>query len=332
MKIIKMTKKHVPDVIEVLADAFQAWNVKRRGPDAKRRLRTPECIVSYLELDPEGSFVAIDKRKIVGAIFAHVWGKFGWIGTFGVHPDYQEKGLGKELMKRAINYLDREKNVTKLSLETMNSSASNIGLYSKLGFRPAFQTISLKKSIEFSKAQETKLNEILTQNEIEVQYYSTETQREDALSRCNWLSSKIENGLEYSTKITITEKYKQGETIMLKKDGFIIAFANCRLVSNYQNVEDKPTLMIKVLLIDTDIKNKTILDALLLSCEKFGKENGKTELRMSINSSYWLAYEYLLNYGFIIRSSILRMIKFSEEIKAFDERHEWIVNCSSLTM
>jgi len=83
----------------------------------------------------------------VGAIFSHTYGKLGWIGTFGVSTEYQEKGLGKQLMLKAIDYLDKEKNVTKLGLETMPDSAVNIGLYSKLGFKPAFHTIRLYRDI-----------------------------------------------------------------------------------------------------------------------------------------------------------------------------------------
>lgn len=332
MKITRMTKKHLPEVIDVLAEAFHAWRIQRRGKDAEKRYRAPEYIIPYLESDPNGSFVAIDKRKVVGVIFSHVWGKYGWIGTFGVHPDYQNKGVGKELMLSAIKYLDVEKNVTKLSLETMTSSAVNIGLYSKLGFKPAFQTMSLKKQIAFTPEKQKKLNEQLEKGSIKVHYFSEEAQQEDALTRCSWLSNKIENGLDYSSKIVTSKKYLRGETILLKKDGFIIAFANCRLESNYQGDTDNPTLMVKVLVIDKNEKNKQVLDTLLLCCEDLGQKHGKTELRMSVNSSYWLAYEYLLKYGFHIRSSLLRMIKYSEDIKSYDHHLEWIVNCSSLTM
>jgi len=192
--------------------------------------------------------------------------------------------------------------------------------------------MSLKKQIDFTSKKQIELNKLLEKDSIEIQYFSEEPQQEDALTRCRWLSSKIENGLDYTSKIVVTEKYNQGETILLKKDGFIIAFANCRLVSNRQGEKDNPTLMVKILVIDKDEKNKQVLDVLLLCCEDFGQKHGKTELRLSVNSSYWLVYEYLLNYGFHIRSSLLRMIKFSEDIKSYDHHHEWIVNCSSLTM
>ncbi|HUU76974.1 MAG TPA: GNAT family N-acetyltransferase [candidate division Zixibacteria bacterium] len=331
MKIQPMSKKHIPEVAEVLADAFTAWRIKRRGKDAPRRLRNPECVLPYIELEPNGCFIALDKKKIIGAIFTHVWGKMGWIGTFGVVPEYQSKGIGKDLMIKAINYLDRERNVTRLALETMADSAENIGLYSKLGFKPAFQTMHLTKPISFSKEKENQLDTLLQTKSIELDYYSKEQNREDSLTRIRWLSSKIENGLDFTSEIELIDENNFGDTILLKQDGFIIALATCRTVSRHINYEN-PDLEIRIILIDFDIKDKEVFDIILLACEKYGFENNKEALRLRINSSYWLAFEYLLKSEFKLRGSLLRMIKFSEDIKSFDHQHEWIVLGFGLTM
>ncbi|MHA1921910.1 MAG: hypothetical protein ACTSVP_02475, partial [Candidatus Heimdallarchaeota archaeon] len=89
MKIIKMTEKHIPEVCDVLEESFQASRLKRKGKMRERRERNPKGLIVYLKRDPEGAFVAIDKRKVVGAIFSHTYGKLGWIGTFGVSTEYQ---------------------------------------------------------------------------------------------------------------------------------------------------------------------------------------------------------------------------------------------------
>ncbi|NHJ04343.1 MAG: GNAT family N-acetyltransferase [Candidatus Heimdallarchaeota archaeon] len=331
MKIQLMSKKHIPEVSEVLADAFTAWRTKRRGLDAPRRLRNPESVLPYIELEPKGCFVALDKKKIVGAIFTHVWGKMGWIGTFGVIPEYQSRGIGKDLMIKAINYLDKERYVTKLALETMADSADNIGLYSKLGFKPAFQTMHLTKPILFTKEKQKQLDILLQTKSIELDYYSKEQNRKDSLTRIRWLSSKIENGLDFTSEINLIDENNFGDTILLKQDGFIIALATCRIVSKHIN-DENPDLEIRMILIDFDNKDKEILDIILLACEKYGFDNNKEALRLKINSSYWLAFEYLLKNGFKLRGSLLRMIKFSEDIRSFDHQNEWIVLGFGLTM
>ncbi|NHK30008.1 MAG: GNAT family N-acetyltransferase [Asgard group archaeon] len=331
MKIIKMTEKHIEDVIGVLSEAFNAWSYKRRGI-ARFRKRKIESLLPYLKQDPDGCFVAIEKKKVIGAIFSHVWGKLGWIGTFAVDPDFQEQGIGKKLMLKAIEYLDKNCNVTTLGLETMSDSSSNIGLYSKLGFRPAFQTIRLIKTISTTSLREDKFNDFASENNLEITYFSEEENKEDALARCYWLASKLLNGLNYNPEIQLTDDFGFGETILLKHEGFIVGYALCRTFDKYHDTDDNINLYVRIMAIDSDIQDRNYLDYLCYACEQFAAKNNKTELRLSINSSYWLAYEYLLNKKFKVRSSILRMIKYSDEIKSYDHRHEWLVNCATWTM
>lgn len=331
MRITRMTKKHLPQVIDVLREAFNDWSIKRRGR-SRNRNRKPEAILPYLEIEPEGCIIAIEKNKVIGVIFCHVWGKFGWIGTFGVHPDFQGKGYGKDLMSEAIEYLDKKRNVTTLALETMNASSSNLGLYSKLGFKPAFQTIRLIRPIILSPLNETNFSEFAEVNNLEISYVSQEEEKTDIITRCNWLASKIENGLDYRTEIELAEKYNFGETILLKKEGFIIGFAICRTFRRYETEEVDQDLTVKILVIDKDVKETQYLDYLLFACDKFGEKLNKSSLRINVNSSYWLVYKHLINSDFQVRSSILRMIKFSEDIKSYDHQHEWLVNCTSFSM
>ncbi|HUT81654.1 MAG TPA: GNAT family N-acetyltransferase [Candidatus Bathyarchaeia archaeon] len=331
MKIIPMTKKHIPEVIEVLKEAFNDSSIKRRGVSRERR-RTTEGIIPYIENEPEGCLVALEKKKVVGAIFGHVWGKIGWIGTFGVDPSYQGKGVGKELMIKIIEFLDKKKNVTCLGLETMPDSSFNIGLYSKLGFKPAFQTISLIRPIIDSQRKNEEFTRFAQENNLEISYFSQEENKDDAYTRCKWLAEKIENGLDHSLEIKIANEYKYGETIFVKHEGFIEAYAICRIIERYEEAAPNQSLTVKIILANKDIKEPKLLEYLLLACEKFGLENNKTEIRLSINSSYWLTYQHLINNGFRVRSALLRMVKYSEDIKAYDHQHEWLVNCASFTM
>lgn len=330
MKIIKMTEKHIEDAIGVLSEAFNAWAYKRRGI-ARFRKRKVESIIPYIKQDPEGCFIAIEKKKVIGVIFSHVWGKLGWIGTFGVNPDYQEQGIGKQLMLKAIDYLDNNCNVTTLGLETMSDSSSNIGLYSKLGFKPAFLTISLIKTINKSSLNDSNFNDFVSTNNLEISYFSKEENKNDALARCSWLASKLLNGLNYNPEILLTDNSNFGDTILLKREGFIIGYAVCRTFDKYHDDENK-NLYVRIMVIDTDIKDRNYLNYLCNACEQFGIQNNKSVIRLSINSSYWLAYDHLINNRFNVRSSILRMIKYSDEIKSYDHYHEWLVNCANWTM
>jgi ribosomal protein S18 acetylase RimI-like enzyme len=331
MKIKEMTKKQLPAVSKVLAKAFEQFHLKRHGSDKIPRIRKEESTLPYLQSLPEGCFVAIEKRKIVGAIFSHLWGKFGWIGTFGVLPEYQGKGIGKALMVKVIDYLDKQHGVTSLALETMSRSAENIALYSKLGFRPAFHTMRLIQPIATNETKTAAFEEKLKKSNLSIQYYSKIDNKEDILTRCAWISSKIINGLDYRIEIEITDKYNLGETVLLLHDGFVIGFAICRTLVRYENDQD-PYLDLKVLVMDPEVKERIFLDYLIYYCKLYGEKEGKTGLKLWVNSSYWVVYSYLLNNGFKLRSAIIRMIKFSDDIKAYDHSTDWLVNCSGLTM
>ncbi|MBN1330421.1 MAG: GNAT family N-acetyltransferase [Candidatus Heimdallarchaeota archaeon] len=331
MKIIPMTKKHIPCVIEVLKEAFNDSSLKRRGL-ARERKRTAESIIPYIENEPEGCLVALEKNKVVGAIFGHVWGKIGWIGTFGVDPEFQGKGVGKELMLKITDFLDKKKNVTYLGLETMPDSNSNIGLYCKLGFKPAFQTISLIRPIIDSPRKNQEFTNFALENNLEISYFSQEENKDEVYTRCQWLAEKIENGLDHSFEMKIANEYKYGETIFVKHEGFIVAYAICRLKDRYEETTPEQSLTVKIIVTDKDIKEPKLLDYILLACEKFGLKNNKTEIKLSINSSYWLTFQHLISNGFRVRSALLRMVKFSEDIRAYDHQHEWLVNCASFTM
>lgn len=331
MTVKKMKKKHLAHLSVVLTEAFNAWRAENRGKPPRDRMRKVEAMEPYLNLEPDGCFVAINKGKIVGGIFSHVWGKTGWIGTFGILPQYQKKGLGKELLKRAIDYLDNERTVTKLALETQPDCKTNIALYSKLNFRPAFQTISMQKEIFPNDRLLSKIVELTKKFNLEIGYFSSTSNKEDALRRCSWLANKIELGLDHRVEITLTDENNFGDTIFIKRDGFIIGYALCHIFSRYDNqVED--TLTIKSLVLDKDIMEKELLQILLLICEGYGIKNEKSILKLYINSSYWTVYRYLLEQDFTIRGSLLRMIRFSGDIRSFDHSHEWIAYCSAYLM
>ena len=331
MKISSMTKNNSSEVIEVLTEAFNDYSIKIKGKPLEGK-RKPESIHPYLEIEPKGCFIASDRKEIIGAIFCHKWGKIGWIGTFGVLPKYQAKGIGKGLLVKAIEYLDKKCNVTTLGLETFPENNLNIGLFSKCGFKPAFQTIKVVRPIIISPVKQDEFNNYSKNNKLEVALFSKEENKNDAYNRCSWLASKIENGLDYNSEIKITEDYHLGDTILIKKEGFIIGYAICRTESKYQTSKENLELDVKIAVLDRDFKDIKLLDYLLYVCEEFGHKKHKVQLKLGINSSYWLVYQYFLQNNFRVKSTILRMVKFSEDIKAYDRSNEWLVNCSSWTM
>ena len=94
----------------------------------------------YLELDPDGCFVAMSDDQPVGMVTATSFGRSGWIGNLIVEPDFRNRGIGRSLMGRAIESL-RGKGATTLRLE---ADPPGVPLYRKLGFVDEFESCRLR--------------------------------------------------------------------------------------------------------------------------------------------------------------------------------------------
>jgi GNAT superfamily N-acetyltransferase len=86
--------------------------------------------------DPNGCFIVTDEQNIVGYNYSKKIGCEGYIGPLGIIPDYQNKGLGKALIQKSIQYLRKECKV--IGLEVLPENGNIIGLYQKRGFIPGF--------------------------------------------------------------------------------------------------------------------------------------------------------------------------------------------------
>ena len=91
-------------------------------------------------LNEQYIYVAEEKEKIVGFITAEIFKKKVWytvqlgsINNIFVLEEYRNKGIGKALMKTAINAL-KEVGITNIQLDTYNKNSNAIKFYEGLGF------------------------------------------------------------------------------------------------------------------------------------------------------------------------------------------------------
>jgi Predicted acetyltransferase len=125
MKIELIRKEHFEEIRDIDLAAFS-----REVP------RSIENIEALVEANPSGSFAAIENGKVVGFLFSKLYGGEGCIGPLGVHPDFQDRGFGRELIKAGIAYLKQKCSV--IGLEVNPAILKNIYLYNSMGFITAF--------------------------------------------------------------------------------------------------------------------------------------------------------------------------------------------------
>jgi ribosomal protein S18 acetylase RimI-like enzyme len=93
-----------------------------------------EDIQKKLEFQPDLFFIALLDGKLVGSVMAGYEGHRGWLNYLAVLPDFQKRGYGRELVKRAIAELERL-GCLKLNVQIRESNISAVRFYERLGFR-----------------------------------------------------------------------------------------------------------------------------------------------------------------------------------------------------
>ena len=97
------------------------WNNPYKDIARKLKVQSELFLMGYLE------------DKLIASIMAGYDGHRGWINYFAVHPDFQSRGYGKQLMDNVENKL-RELGCPKINLQIREGNDKVLSYYQKLGF------------------------------------------------------------------------------------------------------------------------------------------------------------------------------------------------------
>jgi ribosomal protein S18 acetylase RimI-like enzyme len=78
-------------------------------------------------------FVALKDQAVIGTIMAGYDGRRGWIYAMAVAPEYQERGVGSELLSHAEEKL-RQRGCLKVNLQIMNDNQGVQDFYRSQGY------------------------------------------------------------------------------------------------------------------------------------------------------------------------------------------------------
>ena len=87
----------------------------------------------YLDLQPEGSFVAFLEETIVGFGAVIDYGRFAYVGLMSVHPALQKRGVGGALLTHCLSWADKRHCPTIL----LDATPAGFPLYQSCGFSEA---------------------------------------------------------------------------------------------------------------------------------------------------------------------------------------------------
>jgi GNAT superfamily N-acetyltransferase len=116
------------------------------------RPRTPPMFAAALfpyrlASDPGGCFAAFDGGRPAGVLFSVARGPLAWVGPLAVAPDAENRGIAQALMAACAQRWERAE-VRLAGLETYPNSPKHLHLYAKLGFRPGWTGLGMRREWE----------------------------------------------------------------------------------------------------------------------------------------------------------------------------------------
>jgi ribosomal protein S18 acetylase RimI-like enzyme len=137
MQIRLMQKQDLP----ALFNLWEKAKLSTTTPNREKR----ECEL-MLQRNPTTCFVATEQTQIIGSIFGANNGRRAWIYHFAVDPNFQRKGIGKELYKTVEEAL-KETGVTKIIAAVAKDNLQVQPYYELLGFTLMDDAILFGKDI-----------------------------------------------------------------------------------------------------------------------------------------------------------------------------------------
>ena len=272
ISIRKMVKDDLADVKGVDLVTWTSLSEKSRGLKSRLTPRTDENLLSYLRSDPDGAFVACeDFAGIVGSVFSHVWGSTGWVGPLSVLPSYQDMGIGKELLRDSITYLEDE-HCNDIGLETMPEIQDNLGMYLKFGLRSEGLILVLGRKLDSMDLQDEPVGNVT------VELLSESSDKQAMKDEIRRISGSLRTGLDYTKESELVRDYFMGDTIVASARNRVAGFS---IVQTTSRRTDMSGAITRVVAVDPSAQDD-VLEPLMASAELLAADAGATEVTLAI--------------------------------------------------
>jgi ribosomal protein S18 acetylase RimI-like enzyme len=130
IEIHEATPSDAGEILEIQKSAFHHQGILYNDFRLPPLVQTLDDLVQ--DFKTHVFLKAVYKGKIVGTVRGRGEGNTCHISRLSVHPDHQNRGIGKKLM-RAIE--DKFSGARRYELFTGHKSRKNLALYEKLGYR-----------------------------------------------------------------------------------------------------------------------------------------------------------------------------------------------------
>jgi hypothetical protein len=212
------------------------------------------------------------------------------MGPLAVRPDRQGTGVGKTVVRTALDWLI-EQGVATLGLETMPRTVENIGFYARLGFTPGHLTVTMT-------------NDIATRGHPAPVLLSQRkgAARGEALEAARRLVGVLRPGYDFTREILLTAELGLGDTSLVDGDGEL---AGLVLWHSTPLAEGRPKDEVRVLKLAA--RDEDAFEAAIAATEGAAARAGIRRVAVRCQTRFHEAFRRLVARGYRVRWTDLRM-------------------------
>jgi ribosomal protein S18 acetylase RimI-like enzyme len=310
IKIRRVRKGDLSKVRDVIEQAFGDFFERQVGTRPRLVFGGAQYVHHRWLMEPWGCFVAEEgDGKIVGAAIAVMWGTVGVIGPVAVLTHYQNQDIGQQLLTACQEFFD-ENRATLQGLATYPYSPKHLVFYQKFGYKPKGLVAVTSKALD---RRELAAPKPAVRPGISVRRYSTleEARKKQVMQKVARITNRFWRGFDLSKEIEIVDGLTLGDTLLLEKGREVIGFAVCHLPPNSEAPHG--SAYIKLLAIDRPHRKPEHLQALLAGCEELAAAAQLQRVVVSAYTYYWTAYQTLLERGYHMDFTMVRMKRGKQE-------------------
>jgi GNAT superfamily N-acetyltransferase len=237
-----------------------------------------------------GAMLWRDERGHIAAFnIAHGSGVEGWMGPLAVRAELQGGGVGKEIVRAGMAWLER-RGAAVIGLETMPRTMDNIGFYSALGFAPGRLTLTVTLDAAPGDRSTTLFGRLHARD------------RDDALAECRALVGGVLPGYDFTREIALTDHLSVGDTVLLREGERLAGYALCHTAPLVEGRSREELRVLKLVL-----ARDAHLDALLRALCDYARRSGTRRVAIRVQGEYLGVYRRLIELGGRVRWTDLRM-------------------------
>ncbi|HTR20118.1 MAG TPA: GNAT family N-acetyltransferase [Gemmatimonadales bacterium] len=290
---IPVTVQDVRELNHLFAESF----TDRYRRDGLVGVRVPELnpkVWEYALLDAgHGAMLWRDEAGAIAAFnVAHRCGSEGWMGPLAVRIDRQGTGLGKTIVRTAVDWLI-DQGATTVGLETMPRTVENIGFYARLGFVPGHLTVTMSQDIAVRRRGQPVPALLSTQ---------AAADQERSVAAVRGLVSTLGPGCDFTREILLTAEVGLGDTVLVSDGGELTAMVLWHTASL---AADRGSDELRVLKLAA--RDASAFEAAVTAVERSAASLGLRRVAVRCQTGYPGAFRALVARGYQVRWTDLRM-------------------------